>query len=95
MRNAINYLNTTKMSTKIKTITGRYEESHKGDFTANYSDSDISITRFAGGIKNGAMLQITIKNSKECAYSQLTQEQVKSLVDALKYSFDYSKYPSD
>jgi len=83
------------MSTEIKTITGRYEESHGKNFTVNYNDSDISLTRFAGGIKNGAMLQITIHNSKDCAYVQLTQAQVKLLIDTLKDSFDYSKYPID
>jgi hypothetical protein len=83
------------MSTEIKKITGRYEESHNGNFTVNYNDSDINLTRFAGGIKNGAMLQITISNSKDCAYVQLTQSQVKLLIDTLKDSFNYSKYPSD
>jgi len=83
------------MSTEIKTIKGRYEESHNGDFTVNYSDSNIILTRFAGGIKNGAMLQITISNDTESAYVQFTQKQVKSFIDALKDSFNYSKYPSD
>lgn len=83
------------MSTTIKTIIGRYEESHNGDLTCNYSDSNISLTRFSGGHENGAMLQLTISNNKESAYVQLTQAQVKSLVNTLKDAFNYSKYPSD
>lgn len=82
------------MSTEIKTITGRYEKSHNEDYTVNYSDSNITLTRFAGGLENGAMLQITISNNEEAAYAQLTSTQVKSLIDGLKDSFDYSKYPS-
>jgi hypothetical protein len=83
------------MSTEIQTITGRYEQSHGNNHTVDYGDSNISLTRFAGGIKNGAMLQITIYNNQSCAYIQLTQAQVRSLIHVLKNSFDYSKYPSD
>ena len=83
------------MSTKIKTITCRYEESSNGDTTVNYADSDLTLTRFAGGAKNGAMLQITISNNKDTAYVQLTQSQVNSLIDGLKDSFNYSKHLSD
>ena len=76
------------MSTEIKTITGIYEES------GNYYDSNLSLTRFAGGRINGTMLQVTIHNSEENAYVQLTQAQVKSLIHILKNSFNHSKYPS-
>lgn len=83
------------MSTNIKTITGRYEASFNGDFTSNYEESEINLTRFYGGVKNGTMIQVTISNDKESAYVQLTKDQVKSLSNILKQSFDYSKYPSD
>lgn len=84
-----------KMSTNIKTITGRYAESYNGDYTANYDDSNIILTRFCDGSNKGTMLQIIINNNKESAYTQLTQKQVKELAEILKESFDYSKYPSD
>ena len=78
------------MSTEIKTITGRYEESSNGG-TANYADSDISLTRFWGG-KNGSMIQVTISNNQCHAYSQLTKKQVKNLIKTLKKSFDINPH---
>lgn len=58
------------MSTEIKTIKGRYEESCN-NFNSNYGDSNISLTRFDGG-KKGPMLQITISNDKDNSHIQLT-----------------------
>lgn len=83
------------MSTEIKQITGRFEGSHGKDFKVHYWDSMISLTRFAGGKENGAMIQVTISNSLENAYIQLTKEQVMELSETLKDSYDYDKYPSE
>jgi len=76
------------MSTSIKTITGRFEG------TFSYEDSELSLTRFAGG-HNGAMIQVTIWNHKECAYVQFTKEQIGDLIKTLQDSFNYDKYPSE
>jgi len=80
------------MSTELKTIKGRYEAKHHGDFTVDYEKNKLYITRFAGGKKNGAMLQLTISQEN---YTQLTQKQVKKLIKVLSEAFDYEKNPSD
>lgn len=82
------------MSTKIKTIKGRYEESTNGDFTSNYETSKLHINRFYGGKKNGRMLQLTI-NQPNVGYIQLTQDQVKDLIETLQNSFNDEIYPSE
>ena len=83
------------MSTQIKKITGRFAEEHHADFTVDYGESNIYLTRFYGGDKYGTMIQITISNPKDTSYVQLTKEQVKELADVLNSAFDYKKYPSD
>ncbi len=80
------------MSTELKKIKGRYEKSHNGDCTVNYEKNVLYLTRFAGGKKNGAMLQLTISQE---GYIQLTQKQVKNLIKILEEAFDYEKNPSD
>ena len=83
------------MSTRIKTIKGRYESVSRRDSpTPIYSNSELHLTRFWGGTKNGSMLQLTIQSDKT-AYIQLTQEQVKELAQTLIDSFDDEKFPSE
>lgn len=84
------------MSTTIKEIKGRYEVAmRKSHNLPEYLPSTLSLTRFFGGKKKGAMLQITIHGGYSSSYVQLTQKQVKKLAKVLQDSFDYSKYPSD
>ncbi len=83
------------MSTHLKSITGRFANGRKRDFVPIYDESEISLTRFAGGKKNGAMLQVTISNNRESAYTQLTRKQAAKLLDALTYAFDYEVNPSE
>lgn len=71
------------MSTHLKTIKGRYEESSNGDLTINYGDSTLYISRFSGGRK-GTMYQLTINNDEGTAYIQLTKEQIESLIKIFK-----------
>ena len=78
------------MSTHLKTIKGRAEESNGDDLIK----AKLYITRFFGGEKHGAMLQLTIE-SDGVAYIQLTQKQVKKLAKVLSEAFDYDKYPSE
>ena len=83
------------MSTEIKEINGRCES---GNYTGNlprYTNSTISLTRFAGGQQNGAMIQLTISDKDGHAYVQLTKEQVKELAKTLKECYNYKKYPSE
>ena len=81
------------MSTFIKSIKGRYEESQNPNFTPKFGESNISINRFMGG-KDG-MIQITISNNAGISYTQLTKKQAKELALVLNDSFDYYKYPSE
>lgn len=83
------------MSTRIKTIKGRYESVSRRDSPQSvYSTSELDLTRFWGGTANGRMLQLTIQCDKT-AYIQLTQEQVKELAQTLIDSFDDKIYPSE
>ena len=83
------------MSTHIKTIVGRYEiVTRRNNPVVVYDNSELHLTRFWGGTKNGSMLQITIQCDKT-AYIQLTQKQVKELAQTLIDSFDDEKYPSE
>lgn len=80
------------MSTEIKVIKGRYEDINKNKtgFKVEYKSNELYLTRFAGGKKNGTMLQLSIS---ENGYTQLNKEQVKELIQALEDAFDYDKYP--
>ena len=83
------------MSTRIKTIKGRYETiGRKIGFVANYAPAELDLTRFWSGTANGRMLQLTIQSDRT-AYIQLTQEQVKELAQTLLDSFDDKIYPSE
>lgn len=86
------------MSTQIKEIIGRWEKKSHADFTTTYGEASIHINRFAGGKKNGAMIQLTISQWEaggETSYIQLTQKQVAKLAQVLQDCFDYTKYPSE
>ena len=82
------------MSTDIAEIKGVYEVMKRSDtLTPEYSKAEMALTRYWGG-ENGAMLQLTIQSDR-IAYIQLTQEQVKELIQVLQDAFDYEKYPSE
>lgn len=83
------------MSTEIKEIKGRCETGKYTGYIAEYTEATISLTRFAGGKENGAMLQLTVNGNGRHAYVQLTKDQVRGLQETLKDSFNYTKYPSD
>jgi len=71
------------MSTQLATIEGRYEGSHNGGLTVNYAPKELSITKFAGGRDNGAMIQLTLENE----YIQLTKAQVMHLISILDIAY--------
>lgn len=70
------------MSTELKSIKGRKETEF------GYKESEIKLTRFSGG-QNGRMVQINIEPEVnqigfKSAHIQLTQEQVRELIEELK-----------
>ena len=81
------------MSTEITEIKGRYEVRTKCEKTS-YDDCCIHINRFYSGRIHNRMLQLTI-NGNTNGYIQLTKEQVKELIQALKDSFNDDIYPSE
>ena len=83
------------MSTEIKEINGRCES---GNYTGNlprYTDATISLTRFAGGSKLGAMIQLTIRDKDGYAYVQLEKNNIEELAKTLIECYNYDKYPSE
>ena len=80
------------MSTSITGVTGRTEDKHN---RGQYLPSEVLLTRFWGGDKNGPMLQIIVSNAYRASYSQLTREQVKELAQTLLEAFDYDKHPNE
>ncbi len=68
------------MSTTLGIIKGRQEIPQKGIMKSNYKDSELVLTRFSGGTKNGTMLQISTEND----HIQLTVQQVRNLIDTLE-----------
>ena len=81
------------MSTEIAEIKTQYQVYPNGK-GVQYRDDILHVNRFYGGTENGAMIQLTIINSKE-GYTMLTQEQCKELAQVLNDCFDYDKYPSE
>ena len=80
------------MSTELKSIKGRYEDTRNSiKRKVTYDETELLITRFSGGKKNGAMIQLT----PEQGYIQLTKDQVKELIVVLQDAFDYDKNPSE
>lgn len=70
------------MSTELKSIKGRKETEF------GYKESEIKLTRFSGG-QNGRMVQINIEPEVSqigftSAHIQLTQKQVRELIEELK-----------
>jgi len=82
------------MSTKIKTIKGRYQNVSSYSHKAAFLTGELDLTRFWGGTPNGRMLQLTI-SSDRTAYIQLTEAQVKELAQTLTDCFNDKKYPSE
>ena len=78
------------MSTHIETIIGEKESSLSTD---NRVPTNLHLTRFYGGDKNGRMLQLTITNNE--GYIQLTRKEVIELSVILANSFDNELYPSE
>jgi hypothetical protein len=81
------------MSTELKSIQGRHEKTEmapQGGYETVYSDSAMSLTRFAGGKEIGPMLQITLPQQGDdyFAHIQLNREQVQDLVNELRNHFD-------
>lgn len=83
------------MSTEIKTINGRCESGKYDNSFPIYTNATISLTRFAGGIRNGHMIQLTIQDATGHAYIQLTKVEIQHLKNVLEECFNYTKYPSD
>lgn len=81
------------MSTELKSIQGRHEKTiltENSGYQTEYSESSMSLTRFAGGKELGHMLQITLPQhgDKYFSHIQLTQDQVQDLVDELREHFN-------
>ena len=81
------------MSTELKSIQGRHEKTEmapQGGYETVYSNSAMSLTRFAGGPEIGPMLQITLPQHGDDYFShiQLNREQVQDLVNELRNHFD-------
>lgn len=81
------------MSTKLKTIKGRYEHVKSvKERTMEYRPSTLFLTRFSGGEK-GIMLQMTIQQKDgDSAYVQLTRDQVRELILELKGEFNIGSW---
>lgn len=81
------------MSTELKSIPGRHEKTElapQGGYETVYSDSAMSLTRFAGGPEIGPMLQVTLPQNGDYYFShiQLNREQIQELVNELRNSFN-------
>ena len=81
------------MSTELKSIQGRHEKTiltENTGYQTDYSQSAMSLTRFAGGPEIGPMLQITLPQHGDDYFShiQLNQEQIQELVNELRNHFD-------
>jgi len=80
------------MSTTIAEITGRMEGHDHRTQNPEYVNTYMYINRFYGGKENGKMLQLT---NGVNSYIQLTQDQVKNLIEILTNAFDEEIYPSE
>ena len=81
------------MSTELKSIPGRHEKTElapRGGYETVYSDSSMSLTRFAGGPEIGPMLQVTLPQHGDSYFShiQLNKAQIQELIDELRVNFD-------
>ncbi len=70
------------MSTELKSITGRIEIPDAETRTSSYRTTNLLITSFSDGPKNGTMLQLTIAASG--GHIQLTREEVRDLCSTLR-----------
>lgn len=75
------------MSTELATLKGRIEVLISDSKTPNYRDTDVLLTRFAGGL-GGPCLQITFLNEREeYSHVQLTPDNIRRLKKILSECF--------
>lgn len=71
------------MSIELTTINGRYENPDPALKTSSYLETEMYLTSFSGGTKNGPMIQIVFSRYPGQDHIQLNKEQVLDLLKTL------------
>lgn len=79
------------MSTEIGFVKGRREIPIPPK-TVEYEDIDLYVTRFAGGEKNGVMVQLTLSPYVNNGFIQLTKEQAFELIKKILDAYSQKGY---